>query len=334
MQLISETYRDNFNKSYKKDVLRKCCNVMMYDDHEIVDTYKSVNLHSKYEYVLTPKLEQLLLNGWIYYQRSLYANPDVEMDLMYVEYADARFILPDLIKYRQHYTSTDDFPTMGKAQFDTMVTYLRAPAKTYMSTSLMFTSPLLASGRAINHTLSKFLSPDWLSEFSGTPSKIKERDAIVLACTEATRNKNNGFVYIISGDSHYSEFSMITDDQLRQVPHFISSPMSSQIMPDAWIGWVNTATWDRVHAGYITERSHYLSDYNYVSMFLNESTPTQLRGQCTTFFYGKLPIHIDTLTTAYTSLRYRAKRAMFQGYGVILNAAHAVLDGFWPITAA
>ena len=191
MAMIGEFYRAKFNKPFRHCVLKSAFNVMMWDDHEVVNTYRTVLKHNARQYELPADLEPLLISAYHYYQRSLYEDPDApsNMPTMHVQMEDAQFIIPDLVAFRKLADSPDAMPIMGEAQFNHVKSLLDNPERTYAFTGVIFTEALIGTGRLGNYILTRAVDQDWLSQYGGTHTRVAEfeRTLSMLMATDPVK---------------------------------------------------------------------------------------------------------------------------------------------------
>jgi len=260
-----DAYKLNYDNEYKKNVLQSAYNIMIRDDHEIINDYGSIPNN------LTPSMLVNLNDIYNIFQQDLYGVK--EHNIKHLVFKDFQIIIPDLIKYRQLNTdNTTKYPIMGETQmieFDNIVKNTQSKIK---RTYYVSTIPLVGVNKLYKKT-SYFFSGGRLNLeekacYTVTPTRETEQKYILDKLFELDNN-----VTIICGDLHFAECITLVKNW-KCIKQITTSPISSNVTLDfrnpfyekimAWL--VNALVYDRFIGNIFIHKNWFMFDYNYLKM--------------------------------------------------------------------
>ena len=263
-----KVYETNYKNPYKKKVLETAYNVMIGDDHDYINNYKSVTNN------LTPLMVSNVEEMYKIFQEDLYGAK--EHNIKHLLFEDFQMIIPDLRKYRQLVDNTDTttkYPIMGQKQMDDFNDIIKTTSDKIKRTYYVSTIPLVG----VNKTLDKIIGfiygdktiniDDYIQS-----EKYEERKHIMNKLFELQN------VTIIGGDYHYAEYyTFIRNNQ--QIRQIITSPISSDpvFLRSSFykkiFGWIlNKLFYDRIIDDITIVKNWFVFDYNYLKITKEEAT--------------------------------------------------------------
>ena len=265
-------YYDNFNKKYKKKILRTVHNIMIGDDHEFINSYKSIPNN------LTPSMIKNAHLMYKTFQESLYSFQ--EHNIKHLLFSDSQIIIPDLRKYRQNNTDTyKKYPIFGETQMNEFENIIKR-TKNIKNTYYVSTTPLIGISRLISKIAKIILGNKLLytDDYISSNTYLNERDYVINKLFELDNN-----VIIIGGDYHYSELYNLTQinketNKIKTIKEIITSPISSDpfllrenIILQIFCRLINMFVYDRyiksINVNINKKWSVY--DYNYLKIINN-----------------------------------------------------------------
>jgi hypothetical protein len=257
-------YKRNFNKKYKKLVLANAFNIMVCDDHEIVDNYNSVSNSMTNEMLQCAKLLYNSIQSDLYGMES--------RQIKHLLFSDFQIIIPDLRSHRKPNTNTtSEFPIMGKRQmseFDAIVD------KNKLLTYYVSSIPLIGIDAVTSSSIWSLSNNRFdyqIDSYIASPSYTRERNYILNKLFAI-----DGKVLIISGDSHVSDSYTLTKGN-KSIRQITASPISSDpaIKPNSpiyekAIGYVlAVCAYDRKICDIAITKQWHRYDYNYLKITEN-----------------------------------------------------------------
>jgi hypothetical protein len=266
-QTVLRTYYDvydkSFNNLYKKRILESCYNVMMGDDHDIIDNYKSV------ENNLTPTMLNSAMLMYKAFQDDLCDTNGLGSSIKHITGADFQVIIPDLRKHRRLITEKIDFPIMGKTQFDELSSIVQRTPSSISKTIYASTIPLVGVNSTLDTTIGLLSGNKTVNidDYISSASYLRERAMVLDKLFEL----NN--VTVVGGDYHYAEHYELSKNG-KTVHQFTTSPISSDpiTLRNPWCEQVLFSTLVRfmydwnVDDNISVDKKWSVFDYNYLKM--------------------------------------------------------------------
>jgi hypothetical protein len=264
VKLISESYRVKFNKKWKKNVLSSVSNIMMWDDHEIVDDFKSVAINED-GINITNELARLLIEMYYYYQRMLFRDPDDPTIIYTFKKNESQYIIIDTLVNRN---TSLVYPILGESQHDEIRDFINNSSdvkKTYIISPV----PIYGKSFVFNRLIT--LYKRWAdNDFSVDKIAQEEREQLIKMITEGIYENKLGDVVLIGGDYHQGNVSIVNrmyKDKIIKFYNVITSPISSQPIKYEFFNVVDNLMFMRYDTNTLIKRLNYIGDYNYFKTY-------------------------------------------------------------------
>jgi len=261
-----DVYKSNYANKYKKKILKSAYNVMIGDDHDIIDNYKSVPTN------LTGTMLKNAKEMYKIFQEDLYGVTD--HDIKHLVFNDFQIIIPDLRKYRQLITdTTTKYPIMGETQMIEFGNIVKNTPTNIKRTYYVSTIPLVG----VNKTLDKIIG----IVSGNTTVNIDDYISSNTYLTERVHIMNKLFeldnVVVIGGDYHYAEYYTFVKNG-KTMKQITTSPISSDAITlrSPWykkvLAWILTKLfYDKIIGDITIDKKWSVFDYNYLKITKNNA---------------------------------------------------------------
>jgi hypothetical protein len=256
-----DVYKSNYGNRYKKKVLRSAYNVMIRDDHDIIDNYKSVPDN------LTSAMVNNVMDMYKIFQEDLYGVK--EHNVKHLIFDDFQIIIPDLRKYRQPVTDNNTmFPIMGATQMKEFDDIVKNTPTNIKRTYYASTIPLVGIDKPLDTFVGIITGNTTLNvdDYISSSKYLTERVHIMNKLFELDN------VVVIGGDYHYAEYytfvkngktiKQITTSPISSDPVTLRSPVYEKIL--AWI--LIKMFYDRTIDDIAIDKKWSVFDYNYLKV--------------------------------------------------------------------
>ena len=208
-RIYYNVYNTSYNNKYKKKVLKSAYNVMIGDDHEYINNFRSVPNN------LTTEMLSNTTRMYKIFQEDLYGKD--HHNIKHLVFNDFQIIIPDLRKYRQLVTdTTTKYPIMGQTQMTEFNNIVKNTSLQIKRTYYVSTTPLVGV-KSLIPWFSCMEGDDYIqSEF-----RLNERKYIM----NKLFTLNN--VVVIGGDYHYAEYYIYDNYNGKEIKQITTSPISS-----------------------------------------------------------------------------------------------------------
>jgi hypothetical protein len=254
-------YNTNYDNKYKKKILRNAYNIMIGDDHDIIDNYGSSPNN------LTHTMLENVKDMYKIFQEDLYGIEN--HNIKHLVFNDFQIIIPDLRKYRK--LTTDNitkYPIMGEIQMKEFDNIIKNTQTIIKRTYYVSTTPLVS----VNKTLDKVLEllsgkkiDSHLDHYIASPIYTLEQKYILGKLFEF-----NSDVIIVCGDLHMADYftfikngktiKQITTSPISSNPIGLTSPLHEKIIGSL----LGNLIYDRTIDNISIEKKWFILDYNYL----------------------------------------------------------------------
>lgn len=261
-------YKMNYENKYKRKVLRLAHNVMVGDDHEVIEGYGSIKNN----------LSQTMLNNvtkmYKTFQEDLYGIED--HNIKHLVFNDFQIIIPNLRKYRKLYTdNTTKYPIMGETQMTELEDIIKNTQIKINRTYYVSTIPLVGVNKLLNDLIS-FVSGNknwYIDDYISSDGYSNERIHIMKELFKITND-----VVVIGGDYHYAEhYNFIKNG--KTIKQITTSPISSAHPGVFGIKLIDNVSeillkllYDRIISDTYIEKKWIALDYNYLKVTEQNAT--------------------------------------------------------------
>lgn len=261
-------YKMNYENKYKRKVLRLAHNVMVGDDHEVIEGYGSIKNN----------LSQTMLNNvtkmYKTFQEDLYGIED--HNIKHLVFNDFQIIIPNLRKYRKLYTdNTTKYPIMGETQMTELEDIIKNTQTKINRTYYVSTIPLVGVNKLLNDLIS-FVSGNknwYIDDYISSDGYSNERIHIMNELFKITND-----VVVIGGDYHYAEhYEFIKNG--KTIKQITTSPISSAHPGVFGIKLIDNVSeillkllYDRIISDTYIEKKWIALDYNYLKVTEQNAT--------------------------------------------------------------
>jgi hypothetical protein len=261
-------YKVNYENKYKKKVLESVHNIMVGDDHDVLDGYGSI----------TNNLTQTMLDNvkkmYKTFQEDLYS---VELhNIKHLVFNDFQIIIPDLRKYRKLYTdNSTKYPIMGETQMKELEDIIKNTQTKIKRTYYVNTIPLVGVNKLLNNLISAVSGNKtlYIDDYISSDGYLNERKHVVNELF-----KLNNDVVVIGGDYHYAEYYNFIKNG-KTIKQIITSPISSPHPGVLGIKLIDDVAeivlkilYDRIISDTQIEKKWVVLDYNYLKVTEQNAT--------------------------------------------------------------
>lgn len=258
-----DVYKSNYNNRYKKEVLRSAFNVMIGDDHDLIDNYGSVPNN------LTPTMLNNVKKMYHVFQEDLYGVK--EHDIKHLVFKDFQIIIPDLRKYRNPITDNiAKYPIMGETQMTEFDNIVQNTPTNIKRTYYVSTTPLVGVNKILDFILDELSGgqADYhLDYYIASSTYTNEQKYVLAKLFELNRD-----VVVICGDYHMADYytfvkngkciKQITTSPVSSDPLGLRSPLYLRLL-----GWLlNKLLYDRTIDDIAIKKKWFVFDYNFLKM--------------------------------------------------------------------
>lgn len=258
-----DVYKSNYANRYKKKILRSAYNVMIGDDHDIIDNYKSVPNN------LTETMLKNVKEMYEIFQEDLYGVK--EHDIKHLVFKDFQIIIPDLRKYRKPITdNTTKYPIMGETQMTEFDNIVKDTTTNIKRTYYVSTTPLVGVNKnldSIVDVLSGGQADYHLDYYIASSTYTNEQKYVLGKLFELDND-----VVVICGDYHMADYYTFVKDK-KSIKQITTSPVSSDplVLTDplyiqvlAWL--LNKLIYDGTIDDISIDKKWFVFDYNYLKI--------------------------------------------------------------------
>lgn len=261
-------YKMNYENKYKRKVLRSVHNIMIGDDHEVIEGYGSIKNN----------LTEIMLNNvtkmYKTFQEDLYGIED--HNIKHLVFNDFQIIIPNLRKYRKLYTDNNTkYPIMGETQMTELEDIIKNTQTKITRTYYASTIPLVGVNKLLNDLIS-FVSGNntlYIDDYISSDGYSNERIHIMNELFKITND-----VVVIGGDYHYAEhYEFIKNG--KTIKQITTSPISSVHPGILKIKLIDNVSeillkllYDRIIADTFIEKKWVVLDYNYLKVTEQNAT--------------------------------------------------------------
>lgn len=210
------TYKENFNKKYKKKVLETAYNIMIQDDHEFND-YGAL-ITNKLN--LSKKMVKNLNLMYVTFQENLYGINNNSI-IKHLQFKDFQIIIPNVRKYRKPTTSVTKFPVMGKKQINELNKIISNTSNKIKKTFYVNSVPFVSVNKYIDKIYSIIEDPQYRLEYYFSSDSYQNERYYVINKLFHLDN-----VVIVAGDYHMADFHVLEKNK-KKILHITTSPISS-----------------------------------------------------------------------------------------------------------
>lgn len=257
------TYKLNYTNKYKKKVLESAYNIMIGDDHDIIDNYRSIPNN------LTSTMINNVTEMYKIFQEDLYSvNPH---NIKHLVFKDFQIIIPDLRKYRKPITDKITiYPIMGQTQMKEFDNIIKNTQINIKRTYYVSTIPLVGVNKTLDNILYLLTGGQedyYLDDYIASPTYTNEQKYILEKLFELNRD-----VVIICGDYHMADYYTFIKNG-KTIKQITTSPISSDplILRNPFyeraIFWMLTKLiYDRTIDDITIDKKWIIFDYNYLKV--------------------------------------------------------------------
>lgn len=211
-------YRKIFNNPYKKKTLSVNSHLMMHDDHEYYDDYRSSKINND-KTELNDILIENLSKMFKYYQYLLYKDPhDEDLDIYIDDYAPLGIAIPDERTNRKYFDEKSEYPIFSEKQMNNMKLFFENPKLT--SIAISFTIPLTLLTKTFN-TYANMLAKNASDGWATSDSRVNQRKNILDILFKSDKK-----IAVFGGDLHFGQMSYLTNNK-KVIPFIVTSGISS-----------------------------------------------------------------------------------------------------------
>jgi len=261
-------YNVNYENKYKKKVLESVHNIMVGDDHEVIDGYGSIKNN------LTEIMIENVKKMYKIFQEDLYGIED--HNIKHLVFQDFQMIIPDLRKYRKLYTdNTTKYPIMGETQMTELENIIKNTQDTIKRSYYVNTIPLVGVNKLLNNLISTVsgIKTLYIDDYISSDGYLNERIHIMNELF-----KINNDVVVIGGDYHYAEYYNFIKNS-KTIKQITTSPISSAHPGIFKIKLIDNVSeillkllYDRIIADTFIEKKWIVLDYNYLKVTEQNAT--------------------------------------------------------------
>lgn len=303
IELMKNEYRKTFNKPYTRDTYKHFSHLMILDDHEIIDDWKSLKTNWQNQ-TITKSISDCCLYVYKMYQHSLFESPD---NLSYKDFRwsydlfDVKVVTPDLRTYRTQLDVNVEYPMCGSDQFEWITSEMKKDNRDIM---LILSSAMVHGGEFQTAMLSKSSTP-LADGWASNEDRVRERNEILKLVAFVRETKR---VILVSGDSHKSGSYIFEHPNSLRFPYLVSSPISSHpsvgeisktensclnLFLCCVFNAGNSATDTKVMGDYKIVESNTINDYSYCILNMKGNDFTNTDAQYKTYLgFHEIPFKL------------------------------------------
>jgi len=268
-RIYYDVYKSNYANKYKKKILKSAYNIMIGDDHEIIENFGSVPNN------LTETMLNNVKEMYEIFQQDLYGVK--QHDIKHLVFNDFQIIIPDLRKYRKPITDNiTKYPIMGENQMTEFDDIVKNTPPNIKRTYYVSTIPLVGIDKIMDKVMCIAI---------GDINNTINADNYVSSNTYSAEQKyilNKLFeldnVVVVGGDYHYAEYYTFVKNG-KTIKQIITSPISSDPAVLNYplfykaLGYILALLlYDRTISGINIDKKWSIFDYNYLKITKDNAT--------------------------------------------------------------